>query len=196
MPKLTKEEYRLYQKERGYKAYEKWYEKQAKAVQRRFRKAGLDASVDPEKNPTYYMKQRKLDFEQWEQVSAEIRADFKREIAEGTRKGDKGLGNINQYIARGQTYDVSYKAALAVKRAMRDKELQWGEEAGSLSIMEIMLRTPAAKEQVFDVLDEVYNAMREEGLSSYEAQDEIAILYFDSPREKREKMRAERLGRK
>lgn len=161
MARLTREEWSEYQEERGYKSYERWYDKQ-KAVAER---------------SGQFMKSRKLDFDEWLQERNEVRADLKAEVEAGRRAG---IGNVNQYIARSQTYDVSYKAARRIRQAIREKASEFGEEAANVSMRDIMFRSEEAKEAIFNVLDEEYHRLKAMGYSAKEAKKEISRNFFGS----------------
>lgn len=158
---MSREEWSDYQEERGYKSYERWYDRQARIAER----AGE------------YMKSRKLDFDEWLQERNEVRADLKAEVEAGRRSG---VGNVNQYIVRSQTYDVSYKAARRIRQAIKERESEFGEGAASVSMRDIMFRSEEAKEAVFNILDEEYHRLKQMGYSAKDAKKEISRNFFGS----------------
>lgn len=162
MAMMSREEWLDFQEEKGYKSYERWYERQERIVERHGEA----------------MKSRKLDYGEWLEMRNELRDDFKREVELGKRKG---VGNVNQYIARSQAYDVSYKSALNIRKAIKDREGIFGEGAANVSIFDIMAKNEEAKEAIFDVLRDEYHRLTEmEGLKPSEAKKEISRRYFGS----------------
>ena len=179
MARLTREEWLEYQEEKGYKSYERWYERQEAIAERHGET----------------MKSRMLDYDEWLTLRNELREDFKKEVEAGTRKG---IGNVNQYIARSQAYDVSYASALNIREALKERGEEFGEGADKITVYGIMSRSEEAKEAIFDILDEQYHKLKEEeiaarGLKGHKltreqskeiiasVRKEISRRYFGSP---------------